>query len=393
MNTDNSNNINNRNTNSSNNSNNNYYSNNTSNNNSNNSNNNYYNNNNYDNSTYNKTVNKKTKKKKAILPLTEILLVAAILSASANIFLLVTEHRRTQSTVARIEADDIADAKDSEKDEILNTIREQFEDGSSTLSVLKKLYPDNIVYVNKSGRYVFADINPALAKTEFNTAGFKLEDNGLMSYSDDKTATTYTGIDLSRYNSDIDFAKAKASGIDYAMIRCGYRAYGSGLLVKDTSFETYITNALKNNVDVGVYFYTQAVNKEEAVEEANYVLELIRPYNVTYPVAIDIEAIENDSFRQEKLSASELTDVVIAFCDTIKAAGYTPLIYSNLLYFMDNVELDRLEEYDKWFAGYQTAAPYYPYKYTMWQYTSTGTVPGVSGNVDINICLKNYKNR
>ena len=169
-------------------------------------------------------------------------------------------------------------------------------------------------------------------------------------------------------------------------------ACGSGLLVKDTSFEKYITSALTNNVDVGVYFYTQAVSRDEAVEEANYVLDLIRPYNVTYPVAIDIEAIENDSFRQEKLSASELTDVVIAFCDTIKAAGYTPLIYSNLLYFMDNVELNRLESYDKWFAGYQTAAPYYPYKYTMWQYTSTGTVPGVSGNVDINICFKNYKN-
>jgi len=180
--------------------------------------------------------------------------------------------------------------------------------------------------------------------------------------------------------------------IDYAMIRCGYRAYGSGLLVKDTSFETYITSALTNNVDVGVYFYTQAVTKDEAIEEANYVLDLIRPYKVTYPVAIDVEAIENDSFRQEKLSASELTDIVIAFCDTIKSAGYTPLIYCNLLYFMDNVELSRLEAYDKWFAGYQTAAPYYPYKYTMWQYTSTGTVPGVSGNVDINICFKNYKN-
>ena len=104
-----------------------------------------------------------------------------------------------------------------------------------------------------------------------------------------------------------------------------------------------------------------------------------------------VEAIENDSFRQENLSASELTDVIIAFCDTIKAAGYTPLIYSNLLYFMDNVELERLEGYDKWFAGYQTASPYYPYKYAMWQYTSTGSINGVSGNVDINIAMKKLK--
>lgn len=175
------------------------------------------------------------------------------------------------------------------------------------------------------------------------------------------------------------------------MIRCGYRAYGSGLLVEDSSFNTYTTNAIKNNIDVGVYFYSQALNKEEAIEEANYVLTLVKPYNITYPIAIDVEAIENDSFRQENLSASELTDVIIAFCDTIKAAGYTPLIYSNLLYFMDNVELERLEGYDKWFAGYQTASPYYPYKYAMWQYTSTGSINSVSGNVDINIAMKNLK--
>ena len=133
------------------------------------------------------------------------------------------------------------------------------------------------------------------------------------------------------------------------------------------------------------------LNKEEAIEEANYVLTLVKPYNITYPIAIDVEAIENDSFRQENLSASELTDVIIAFCDTIKAAGYTPLIYSNLLYFMDNVELERLEGYDKWFAGYQTASPYYPYKYAMWQYTSTGSINGVSGNIDINIAMKKLK--
>lgn len=124
------------------------------------------------------------------------------------------------------------------------------------------------------------------------------------------------------------------------MIRCGYRAYGSGLLVEDTSFNTYTTNAIKNNIDVGVYFYSQALNKEEAIEEANYVLTLVKPYNITYPIAIDVEAIENDSFRQENLSASELTDVIIAFCDTIKAAGYTPLIYSNLciLWIMLNLK-------------------------------------------------------
>ena len=298
--------------------------------------------------------------------LTIVLLVTAIASIIANIVLLVTDSKRTADTVARIEDKDIETARNTEKDDMLNLIRSRFESGSSTLSLLKELYPDNIVYVNRSGN------------------------KGLITYSG-TNAKTYTGIDLSKHNSDVDFAKVKAAGVDFAMIRCGYRAYGSGLLVEDSSFNTYTTNAIKNNIDVGVYFYSQALNKEEAIEEANYVLTLVKPYNITYPIAIDVEAIENDSFRQENLSASELTDVIIAFCYTIKAAEYTPLIYSNLLYFMDNVELERLEGYDKWFAGYQTASPYYPYKYAMWQYTSTGSINGVSGNVDINIAMKNLK--
>lgn len=335
-------------------------------------------------------IQKKPANSKKLSSLTLVLLVTTIILAAAITFLLITNSKRTAETVARLEEKDIESAKAEEKDRILSTLKNSFQNGASTLSVLKELYPENIVYVNKSGNYVFADINDNLTKTEYDKAKFVKNTNGLMSYSDNDTQT-YTGIDLSKHNSDVDFAKVKAAGIDYAMIRCGYRAYGSGLLVKDTSFDTYITSALTNNVDVGVYFYTQAINRDEAIEEANYVLDLIRPYKVTYPVAIDIEAIENDNFRQEKLSASELTDVVIAFCDTIKAAGYTPLIYSNLLYFMDNVQLERLEGYDKWFAGYQTSAPYYPYQYAMWQYTSTGSVNGVSGNVDINIAMKNLK--
>ena len=205
------------------------------------------------------TKSKNKKNKKNISLITAILLVTTILSVAVNVFLLVTDHKRTQSTVARIEAVDIDAAKAAERENMLNTIRSQFENGSSTLAVLKQLYPDNIVYANRSGNYVFADINPSLAKTEYSTGNFSRDANGFMTYSDENATKTYTGIDLSRYNSDVDFAKAKASGIDYAMIRCGYRAYGSGLLVKDTSFETYITSALTNNVDVGVYFYTQAV--------------------------------------------------------------------------------------------------------------------------------------
>ena len=223
----------------------------------------------------------RTGSKSKLSVLTIVLLVTAIASIIANIVLLVTDSKRTADTVARIEDKDIETARNTEKDDMLNLIRSRFESGSSTLSLLKELYPDNIVYVNRSGNYVFADINPKLAASEYDKSAFARNDKGLMTYSG-TNAKTYTGIDLSKHNSDVDFAKVKAAGVDFAMIRCGYRAYGSGLLVEDTSFNTYTTNAIKNNIDVGVYFYSQALNKEEAIEEANYVLTLVKPVSYTH---------------------------------------------------------------------------------------------------------------
>ena len=144
--------------------------------------------------------------------LTIVLLVTAIASIIANIVLLVTDSKRTADTVARIEDKDIETARNTEKDDMLNLIRSRFESGSSTLSLLKELYPDNIVYVNRSGNYVFADINPKLAASEYDKSAFARNDKGLMTYSG-TNAKTYTGIDLSKHNSDVDFAKVKAAGV------------------------------------------------------------------------------------------------------------------------------------------------------------------------------------
>lgn len=338
--------------------------------------------------------NKPKRKKSPFLITTIIFLITTLLFGGLHVVIIIKNNSKTTTAssdntdMKYYTEEDILSAKQEERENILNLISTRLSAGDSTLSLLKEYYPDKVVYVNDNSNYVFADINPALAKTEYNKANYKTDDSGRITYNVDNNVVSHMGIDLSRYNSTVDFAKAKADGVEYAMIRCGYRAYGSGKLVQDTSFEKYISDALKNDVKVGVYFYTQAISKEEAVEEANYVLNMIKPYNVTYPVAIDVEAISNDTFRQQDLNKQELTDVVIAFCDTIKNAGYTPMIYCNLKYFMDNVDLTRLEDYDKWFAGYQTSAPYFPYKYSMWQYTSTGEIDGINGNVDINITMK-----
>ena len=177
--------------------------------------------------------------------------------------------------------------------------------------------------------------------------------------------------------------------LNVAMVRCGYRSYGSGILTEDTSFNNYAAEALKNNIKIGAYFFSQAINVEEAKEEAEYVLNMIKPYQISGPVAIDVEEIFDDTYRQMHLSASQLTDVIITFCDRIKEAGYTPMIYSNLSSFIGNIELDRLENYEKWLA-YYSDEPYFPYEMSMWQYTDSGSIDGITGNVDLNISFKEW---
>lgn len=268
---------------------------------------------------------------------------------------------------------------------ILDTVRTRLTAGDSTMYLLRQYYPDYTVYMS-DGYCRFSKTDTALKANTLKNEYFKTTDSGDIAYKSDSTSSV-KGIDVSVYQGDIDWSSVKADGVDYAMIRCGYRGYNNGFIQKDIRFTDNITNATANSVEAGVYFFSQAVTKEEAIEEANYVIDAIKPYNVTYPVAIDIEDIANAKGRQESLTAAELTEVVIAFCETVKAAGYTPMIYSNIAYFMEKVEYSRLEDYSKWYASYQSQL-YFPYEISMWQYTNTGRVNGISGDVDINIQFK-----
>ena len=199
------------------------------------------------------------------------------------------------------------------------------------------------------------------------------------------------GVDASRFQGTIDFKKLKEQGVEFAILRCGFRSYGNGILNTDASFTTFAANALKNDVAIGAYFFTSAITVEEAIEEADYVLDIIKPYRITYPVVIDFEEIDGDDYRQKDLSVKELTDIIIAFCDRIESAGYTPMIYSNLKGFIGRLDMSRLEKYEKWFAYYEDT-PYFPYEFSIWQYTSTAKLDGVSGSaIDMNISFKTYK--
>ena len=178
-------------------------------------------------------------------------------------------------------------------------------------------------------------------------------------------------------------------GVSYAFIRAGYRGSDEGKLVEDDHFADNVEGALDNGIDVGVYFYTQALSPEEAREEAEFVIDLLEDYEITYPVVIDLEEILVEDARTENMTKQEYTDAAVAFCETVKDAGYTPMIYGNLKTFFIMLDLEKIEGYDKWFAYYDEAF-YFPYDFTVWQYSSKGSVDGVGGDVDMNVCMKDY---
>ncbi len=213
--------------------------------------------------------------------------------------------------------------------------------------------------------------------------------NGRKFYVEDSKITSLLGVDVSVHQDNIDWAKVKESGIDFAMVRLGYRGYGTGEAQLDENYAENIQGARDAGLDAGVYFFSQAITAEEAVEEANLVIESLDGLDVNYPVVSDWEIIYDDTARTDNISVDVLTDCCVAFCETIKNAGYTPMIYQNKRTSIFKLDLNRLNDYDFWLAEYNTEPTYY-YDFDMWQYTSTGRVPGIEGDVDLNISFKDY---
>ena len=208
--------------------------------------------------------------------------------------------------------------------------------------------------------------------------------NGRVSYNG-TDARVMTGVDVSVYQEDVDWNQVKASGVDFAMIRVGFRGYGpSGIMSEDSRFRENITGALDAGLQVGVYFFSQATNVWEAQEEANFVLDAIKDYNVTFPVVFDWERITNASARTDGLPGGTITLCARTFCDTIAQAGYTPMVYFNLDLAYLGYDLNQLKNYDFWLAEYRTTPTFF-YDFAMWQYTAKGSVPGIKGNVDLNL--------
>ncbi len=196
--------------------------------------------------------------------------------------------------------------------------------------------------------------------------------------------TAMTGIDVSSHQGEIDWELVAASGVEFAMLRTGYRGYTEGTITPDSRFEENLSGALAAGLKVGVYFFSQAVSEEEAIEEAEFVLGCIAGHDISLPVVFDWEEIANADARTDSVSNDTLDRLALAFCRRVEEDGYQPMIYFNkeLGYF--GYDLREIMEYPFWVADYSEIPVFY-YDFAMWQYSASGSVDGIEGNTDLNI--------
>ena len=230
-----------------------------------------------------------------------------------------------------------------------------------------------------------------LSLNSYNKDNFRI-DNGFMAYFDDEgNKISHLGCDLSYHNKYVNWDELAASGCEFVMLRCGYRGYSAGGLAKDEKFDLYASEAQRVGIKLGVYFFTQALDVEEAEDEAEYVLKLIENYDISYPVAFDTEYIDDESARTNTTEISDelRSDICRAFCEKIKEHGYYPMIYASENWMRRYMELESLRDYDFWAPQYLEENDFL-FDFTIWQYTDQGSIPGVKGDVDLDISMVDY---
>ena len=248
--------------------------------------------------------------------------------------------------------------------------------------------PEGYVRRLKAASYI-VPINPDLPLCSYDPSLFVKDEKGIMHYND-PARESYMGIDVSNWQGTIDWKKVKEEGIYFAFIRAGYRGYESGALNVDKNFEVNMKGALKAGIKVGVYFFSQALNASEAYEEAEFVLDLIKDYDVTFPVVFDWETVSSDAARTKDMETEDLCRAANVFCTTVKEAGYIPLVYSNQSLSLLKYDLSRVQSYDFWYAEYKDQPTFY-YDFDLWQYTQEGKLEGVpEAYVDLNISFVDY---
>lgn len=222
-------------------------------------------------------------------------------------------------------------------------------------------------------------VNDAAMESEGDTSIWRKEDASF-------------GIDVSKWNKEIDWEKVKEAGVEFAMIRLGYRGSFTGSLIEDPCYKRNIQGAIENDIPAGIYFFTQAVNEIEAVEEASMVLSLIQGYQIDYPIMIDSEGSGGNG-RADALSVEMRTKICEAFCRTIRSGGYTAGVYASKNWLNQRLDVSKFSKENViWLAEY-AKEPTYQNSYSMWQYTSAGRLPGIEGRVDFNQSFVSFANQ
>lgn len=299
------------------------------------------------------------------------------------------ETSKEDDTESETENSENEDSSDDSKDEKQDEEKKPEEDKETKL----KDKDGRQVYVKENGNYreaVFADY---YTFTEFFVKEDSKEQEEKQPEKEQKPTpepatpgTPIVGIDVSKWNGTIDWNQVAASGVRYVIIRCGYRGSTGGSLILDPTFHANISGAKAAGLNVGIYFFTQAVTEAEAVEEASVAITLANQYGITYPIFIDTEW---SGGRADGLSKAARTLICKAFCETVKNAGYTPGIYASKSWYYDYVNYSDLSNYKIWVAQYCNSTDF-AHHYDMWQYSCKGTVPGISGQVDMNFSYMGY---
>lgn len=291
----------------------------------------------------------------------------------------------TQSQIDELLAAATAEGEQKGAEDTLLALKEALTQGNTMVESLRPLYKSEIVVVS-GGTFHFVPIKENLKKNTYSGSNLTVLEDGTYSYALEDGTYAKKGIDVSKHQGKIDWKKVAEDGVEFAFIRGGLRGYGTGEVVADAQFEANIKGAMKNGIAVGVYFFSQAITEEEAREEAAFVLDMVAPYDIELPIVIDVEKVSDSGARMNQISVEQRTKNTVAFCEAIREKGYTPMVYHNMEMGALMIDLEALEDYDKWFAYYNPDM-YYPYDYKVWQYSESGKVNGISGKVDLNLWL------
>ncbi len=242
---------------------------------------------------------------------------------------------------------------------------------------------ETFTFVDVFGEQYETVLNKDAPRHEYDADKFVI-DGRFVSYEDDQYYSRL-GIDVARHQGEIDWDKVKAEGAEFAFIRIGYRGYGSaGTINLDQRFVENIEGAQRAGLDVGVYFFSQAINEDEALEEAEFVIENLEGYELQLPVVYDPESILDDEARTDNVSGEQFTRNTIAFCNSIKEKGYEPMVYSNMLWEAFEFDMGKLSDLPFWYADYEEK-PQTPYDFQFWQYSNEGRIDGIGEAMDLDI--------